>query len=270
MNILIIGYGRMGRWFTEQLEKDHFVAVMEKNPLQIHKPENVTRIHEINQISLFNPELVINAVNIDATKAVFNEVLPYLSKHTILSDITSIKQGIEKFYNEKKCRFVSTHPMFGPTFGNMENLKDENAIIIDESDPKGKLFFHNLYLSLGLNIHFSSFSQHDELMADSLSLPFICSLLFSANIENNQAPGTTYKKHLQTALGLISEDETLLTEVLLNPYTLNQIKNLQKVLEELNQNVKQNKKNGLKNILRKAKDNVTKASNYSEERLKNQ
>ena len=37
--------------------------------------------------------------------------------------------------------FVSTHPMFGPTFGKMKDLSNENAIIIKESDEEGKAFF---------------------------------------------------------------------------------------------------------------------------------
>ena len=37
-------------------------------------------------------------------------------------------------------RYVSTHPMFGPTFANLGSLNHENAIVINEGDYMGASF----------------------------------------------------------------------------------------------------------------------------------
>ena len=99
---------------------------------------------------------------------VFHEILPYLGKNCILADITSVKNGLRKFYPESGRRFVSTHPMFGPTFANLKDLSGQSAIIISESDEEGKAFFRNFFESFNLNIFEYSFVEHDQTIAYSL------------------------------------------------------------------------------------------------------
>jgi len=40
--------------------------------------------------------------------------------------------------------FVSTHPMFGPTFASLSDLSKENAIIITESGERGESIFSTI------------------------------------------------------------------------------------------------------------------------------
>jgi prephenate dehydrogenase len=49
-------------------------------------------------------------------------------------------------------------------------------------------------------------------------------------MKHQDAPGTTFKKHMAIARGLLSEDDYLLTEILFNPNTPGQ---LGKIIEEL-------------------------------------
>jgi len=39
-------------------------------------------------------------------------------------------------------------------------------------------------------------------------------------MSNSAVPGTTFKKHLEIARGLLSEDDYLLSEILFNPHSL--------------------------------------------------
>ena len=78
-------------------------------------------------------------------------------------------------------------------------------------------FFKDFYKSLSLNIHDYSFEGHDEAIAYSLSIPFSSSLVFAACMKHQKAPGTTFKKHMIIAKGLLSEEDHLLTEILFNP-----------------------------------------------------
>lgn len=235
MNILIIGVGKMGTFFSDLLCFKHNVAVFDTNPQKLRFTFNVERLTDLDNVEVFNPQLVINAVTVKYTIEAFEMVLPFLEESCILADIASVKNGLPEFYATCGHPFVSTHPMFGPTFASLNNLADENAIIIKEGDHLGKVFFKDLYNELHLNIREYTFKEHDEVMAYSLSIPFASSLVFGSVMKHQDAPGTTYKRHLAIARGLMSEDDYLLSEILFNPHTVEQIGNIQNKLEELKQ-----------------------------------
>jgi prephenate dehydrogenase len=233
MKILVIGAGNMGAWFVESLCLEHDVAVFDTEKRRLRYFFNTHRFVSFDQINAFHPELVINAVSLQHTISAFNDVLPYLPEECILSDITSVKNGLCDYYAKLGRPFVSTHPMFGPTFASLKELSTQNAVIISESDEKGKQFFRDFYASLCLNIHEYTFEQHDKTMAYSLSIPFASTMVFAACMRHQEAPGTTFKKHLDIAQGLLSENDYLLSEVLFNPYTLPQIEKIQDKLSRL-------------------------------------
>ncbi len=235
MKILILGAGKMGSFFNDALSFKHETAVYETNPQKLRFVYNTYRFTTLKEIEEFKPELVINAATVKYTIDAFNQVIPVLPKDCILSDIASIKNGLKDFYKECGFPFVSTHPMFGPTFATLSNLNNESAIIISESDHLGKVFFKDLYNTLGLNIFEYSFEEHDETAAYSLSIPFVSSFVFSAVMRHQEAPGTTFKKHMAIAKGVLSEDDFLLQEILFNSRTPKQIEKIIGELERLHQ-----------------------------------
>jgi len=256
MNIIIIGAGRMGSWIAALLSQNHHVAIIESNPGRNQNPKT-QRLNNFKDIPAFNADMIINAVSLDATLPVFHEILPLVHADTILADMASVKNGISRFYRNCGCRFVSTHPMFGPTFANMETLHDEHAIIIEESDQAGKKFFEDFFLALGLNIHFMNFKQHDESMSGSLSVPFMLSMLFAGNVDRRVHPGTTWEKHMQIAQGLFSEDDSLLSEVLMNPYTLDKIHWLKKALSRLQTAIEKEDKQAMLQFIHDHRSNLS-------------
>ena len=138
----------MGSFFIDLLSFDHEVAVFEKDAKRLRFTYNCYRFTKMEEIEMFRPELVINAVTVRYTLSAFEEVLPHLSHDCIISDIASVKTGLQEFYEKSGFRFVSTHPMFGPTFANLNQLSEENAVIIKEGDYMGKIFFKDLYQKL--------------------------------------------------------------------------------------------------------------------------
>ena len=233
MKILVLGAGKMGTFFTDVLCMQHEVALFDVNPQNLRFVFNTYRMTTYDEIKEFEPELLINCVTLNHTIEAFKNVLPYLPKTCIISDIASVKTGLPEFYQQCGMRYVSTHPMFGPTFANLEDLSRQNAIIISESDHMGKVFFKDLYGSLRLNIFEYTFLQHDETIAYSLSIPFVSTMVFAAVMKHQDAPGTTFQKHMAIARGLFSEDDYLLTEILFNPFTSGQVENIRKELKEL-------------------------------------
>ena len=233
MKILILGAGKMGAFFTDLLSFEHEPAVYDADPKRLRFMYNTLRFTSLEEIQQFGPQLVINAVTLKHTLDAFRSVLPLLPADCILSDIASVKTGLQEFYESCGRRYVSTHPMFGPTFANLGALSDENAIIISEGDYMGRIFFKDLYMRLGLHICEYTFEQHDETVAYSLSIPFVSTFVFAAVMKHQDAPGTTFKRHMAIARGVLGEDDCLLREILFNPRTGGQVSKIRDELQEL-------------------------------------
>lgn len=235
MRIAIVGAGKMGTILADSLCLQHEVAIYDRDIKRLQYVFNTRRLTALEELRDFNPELLINAVTLKYTIETFEQVLPYIAPTCMISDIASVKTGFKEFYEKSGHPFVSTHPMFGPTFANLRELRKQHAIIISEGDHLGKVFFKDFYGSLGLNLHEYTFQGHDETIAYSLSIPFVSTMVFAACMKHQDAPGTTFQKHYETAKGVLSEDDFLLSEILFNPYTPEQVEkviaNMQHLLE---------------------------------------
>lgn len=254
--IVVLGAGKMGSWLVDSLCLDYEVGVVDQDKTRLKYFFNSHRFLSFEEIRDFQPDLLINAVSLNNTIKVFREVDPFLPEDCIISDITSVKNGLKQYYSECGRRFVSTHPMFGPTFANIKDLSNENAIIIKESDQEGIEFFRSFYSSLKLNIYEYSFSDHDETIAYSLSVPFSSSLVFAACMKKQEAPGTTFRKHLDVARGVLSEDDYLLSEILFNPFTIEQVAKIRTQLASLIKIVEKRDFEGLKDFINGLRENI--------------
>ncbi|MGN0228633.1 MAG: prephenate dehydrogenase [Muribaculaceae bacterium] len=256
MKILILGAGKMGSFFCDVLSFNHEVAIFDTDIQKLRFTFNTQRFTTYEEIREFEPELLINAVTVKYTIDAFKKVLPYLPEKCIISDIASVKNGLPEFYAECNHPFVSTHPMFGPTFASLSNLSNENAIIISESDHLGKVFFKDLYNQLHLNIFEYTFDEHDETIAFSLSIPFASTLVFAGVMKHQDAPGTTFKRHMAIARGLMSEDDYLLQEILFNPRTNEQLDNIKNKLTVLQSIIERRDSDAMKQFLNEVRDNL--------------
>lgn len=256
MKILVMGAGKMGSFFIDLLSFEHEVAVFEKDPQRMRFTYNCQRFTKLDEVKDFCQELVINAVTVKYTIPAFEQVLPVLPKDCIISDISSVKTGLKDYYESTGRRYVSTHPMFGPTFANLQQLSEENAIIISEGDYMGRIFFKDLYQKLGLNIYEYTFEEHDKTVAYSLSIPFVSTFVFTAVMKHQEAPGTTFKRHMNIAKGVLNEDDYLLQEILFNPYTHDQVSQIRTELKELLEIIDNKDAEGMKGYLKKIRDNV--------------
>lgn len=246
----------MGSFFLDLLSFEHETAVYEKNSERLRFTFNTLRFTSLEEIEDFKPELVINAVTVKYTIPAFREVMPHLPEDCIISDIASVKTGLKEFYTECGHRYVSTHPMFGPTFANLNQLSQENAIVISEGDYMGRIFFKDLYQRLGLSIYEYTFEEHDKTVAYSLSIPFVSTFVFAAVMKHQDAPGTTFKRHMNIARGVLSEDDYLLQEVLFNPHTSEQVEHIRTELKDLLGIIERKDEDGMKAYLEKIRANV--------------
>lgn len=257
MKILILGAGKMGTFFCDILSEDHDVAVYDPNPRALKFTYGVQRFSSLDDVDAFEPEMVINAATVKYTLPAFRDVLPHLPERCILTDIASVKTGLPEFYASSGHPFASSHPMFGPTFASLSNLANENAIIISEGDHLGRIFFRDLYNRLKLNVVEYTFKQHDETIAYSLSIPFASTLVFASIMKHQDAPGTTFKRHLAIAHGLMSEDDYLLQEILFNPNTPGQLSRIREQLARLQQIVESRDADQMRSYLAEVRSNLS-------------
>lgn len=256
MRILILGAGKMGSFFSDVLSSDHEVAIFDTNRDRLKFTYGVIRMSDPKIVADFNPDIVLNAATIKFTIDAFKAILPYIRKDCILSDIASVKTGLQEFYQSVEQPFVSSHPMFGPTFANLSDLTTQSAIVISESCDEGRKFFLELYRSLKLRVFEYTFDEHDETIAYSLSIPFASTLVFTSVMKPQEAPGTTFKRHMDIAKGLLSEDDYLLTEILFNPYTPEQINGIRKELKNLLNIIERKDSEEMLQFLTKVRSNI--------------
>ncbi len=239
MKITILGAGNMGTWFANRLKSEYEIGVYDSNQERSKKISEVRIFNEMPEIEDFQTEILINAVSIQNTVLAFKSAASYLPEECIIADVMSVKGKINEFYDDSNFRFVSSHPMFGPTFTDIDQLGEENVIIIRESCFEGALFFRDFFQGLGLRTFEYSFDEHDQIIAYSLTLPFASSIVFAANMDSSTVPGTTFKKHHEIAKGLLSEEDALLSEILFNPYSLSQLEKVTNKLEFLKHVIRQ-------------------------------
>ncbi len=256
MKILILGAGKMGSFFADVLSFDHEVAVFDVDAKRLRFAYNTIRMSNPAEIKDFNPEIVINAATVKYTTQAFDMILPYIDDACILSDIASVKTGLKEYYQKLGRPFVSSHPMFGPTFANLSDLSTQSAIVISESNHWGKIFFKDLYNGLRLKVFEYSFDEHDETIAYSLSIPFASTLVFASVMKHQEAPGTTFQRHMNIARGLLSEDDFLLTEILFNPYTPKQVEQIRAELAHLLAIIDKKDSSAMKDFLTKVRKNI--------------
>ena len=128
--------------------------------------------------------------------------------------------------------------------------------IISEGDHLGKIFFKDLYQNLGLNIFEYTFEEHDETVAYSLSIPFVSTFVFAAVMKHQDAPGTTFKRHMKIAKGVLNEDDYLLQEILFNPRTPAQVEGIRTELNELLDIINKKDAAGMRAYLSKIREKI--------------
>ncbi|HOP85570.1 MAG TPA: prephenate dehydrogenase/arogenate dehydrogenase family protein [Syntrophorhabdaceae bacterium] len=256
MKIMIIGAGKMGSWFAKELAWTNDVVIYDKEPNKKQDIERIKSFDKLSSIKTFKPELLLNAVSLKNTVLAFREAMPFIEKGCIIADIASIKGDLKDFYKTCGFDFVSMHPMFGPTFANMGSLKNENIIFIKNSCKEGITFFKDFFSRYHLKFFEYTFEEHDEMMANSLTLPFLCSMAFAGSIKKDVVPGTTFERHLKIARKLLKEDDSLLGEILFNAHSITKLNLITGRLEYLRHIIMAKDQEELSSFLKKLRENV--------------
>lgn len=238
MRVAILGAGRMGAWLAQALARDNDVVAYDPDPARLGALAPIRGVSGLDALAASEPELLVNCVPLGRTVEAFDSVAAALPPSCMLSDIASVKTGLAEYYARGGRPFVSTHPMFGPTYANSGNLHEQNAVVITESCAEGRAFFKALYEAYGIKVWEAGFEEHDQTMAYSLGTPFASTMVFAACMKRLDAPGTNFRKHLDITKGLLAEDDRLLAEIMFNPYTIRQLELINSQLSYLTHIIK--------------------------------
>jgi prephenate dehydrogenase len=75
-------------------------------------------------------------------------------------------------------------------------------------------------------------------------------------MQPQEAPGTTFEKHLQIARGLLSEDDHLLGEILFNPYSISKLEQISQSLEKLKMMISKRDHHAMAGFLEEVRGNL--------------
>ena len=90
----------------------------------------------------------------------------------------------------------------------------------------------------------------------SLSIPFVSTFVFAAVMKHQDAPGTTFKRHMQIARGVLGEDDTLLREILFNPRTSGQVSKIRDELKDLLHIIDNKDEQALNEYLKRIREHI--------------
>lgn len=260
MKIAILGAGRMGGWFAAELSLSHDVVVTDPGfadgTAEIARISPARAVSSCADFGQFAPDMLLNASPLGMTIGVFEKALPYVPAGCLLADIASVKTGLGEWYAACGHPFVSTHPMFGPTYMDAANLSQQNAVIIEGSAEPGRSFWMDFYEKRGVTVYEDSFDGHDRTVAYSLATPFASTMVFAACMKQLDAPGTNFRKHLEIARGLLAEDDRLLAEIMFNPHTIRQLELINSQLAYMTHIIKDRDHDEMGKFLEKLRGNI--------------
>ncbi len=214
MRFAIVGVGKIGSWLAKTLAEQHAVAVYDCDVERCHAIGNIVTVTSLEQLLETAPDCIICATPLHTTKHVLSELDEISPKDIAFADVASLKEQISDFYTISGRRFISLHPMFGPTFADMTSLSGEDAIIIEESDSELAVFFSEFFRRQSIRTRLLSFKDHDRLMMSSLLAPYLSSLLLVELLEDVDAPGTTLARQRAIAKGVFCHPTEFISEVL--------------------------------------------------------
>ena len=205
MKILILGAGKMGSFFTDLLSFDHEVAVLENDPKRmrfIYPTRSVCRSPK--RVAEFKPELVINCVTLSYTIEAFQSVMPLPASllhhlgHCLRQDTL---EGILRDMRLPLRIYASDVRTDVCQLGTVGEGKHHHHL---RRRPFGQNLFQRHLRKPApahLRIHVRGTRQGGRLLAgDPLRLhDGVC-----RHDETSGCAGTTFKRHMKIARGLLS------------------------------------------------------------------
>ncbi|MBN2240393.1 MAG: prephenate dehydrogenase [Dehalococcoidales bacterium] len=228
MRVAVIGgYGKMGRWFAEFLQKDgKEVVLYGRNPQKLEETGKQYGVETETDLqkAVDGADLVLVSVPIDSFSSIIEDMKPYLSEDQKVLDVTSVKgMPVEVMHRHlDNVTVLGTHPVFGP---GAKSARNQNFILTPTNDTERELAGKvQAYLEeKGGLVTVMSPEEHDHLMSVVLGLSHFIAITSAEVLLGYEQlalmkaiGGPTYKVLLTLAESVITEDPELYASIQMN------------------------------------------------------
>lgn len=216
----IIGYGHFGQ-FLHELGQRFFPEVNYRIHSRRATVDNET-FFALEMVA--SSDVVILCGAIHEYEAQLLEVLKHIGPNTIIVDVATVKKHTSELLRKHcdSCRFISTHPMFGPeSYKKHQRNVDGFRIVVTDYALKNDDYqrLKNVFATLGFLIIEMTADEHDKRLAETL---FLTHFLGQSVIEagfGRTAIDTLSFQFLMDAVESVKDDGKLFADVYeYNPY----------------------------------------------------
>ena len=194
--IAVIGLGLIGGSLAIDLKRCGFadkIMGVDNNDAHRKQAMELGFVDEIAdwKTALWQSDLVILAIPVDALIKLLPLLLDEVSKNTVITDVGSTKAPVVNCIKDhpKRERFVASHPMSGTEFSGptaaVKNLFQEKAAIIcnkKESAPDALILVEQMYKSLYMDLEYMDAVEHDVHAAYVSHISHISSFVLAATV----------------------------------------------------------------------------------------
>ena len=193
--VYIIGVGLIGGSLAldiKKLNKDTVIYGIDKNESHLDEALTLGVIDKKSKIeNIYEADLVIVAIPVDATVKLLPQILDIVSDDTIVFDVGSTKVAVCNVVNDhpKRRNFLAAHPIAGTEFSGpsaaIEGLyKNKTNIICEVEETAFKLQEKalKLFSDIGMRIRYMKPKAHDKHIAYVSHLSHISSFMLGKTV----------------------------------------------------------------------------------------
>lgn len=163
----IIGFGQMGKIFTDIFSEGYDVLIFNRSPVVLDAKTLRAKVSTLDEAC--KADVVIFCLPVQSLEKFFQETSRFLKKDTVVLDITSIKEKTANLMLKafpKNIQLLGTHPMFGPN--SLKESNQKNIVFCPVKITPSKLVeVESVFIKAGFTIFKMTPKQHDRRMARS-------------------------------------------------------------------------------------------------------
>jgi 3-phosphoshikimate 1-carboxyvinyltransferase len=201
--LLIIGLGLIGGSFALGLKQRGGCGTVVGYDLSRQELDEGLRLGVIDEISqdlrsaVEQADMVMLSVPVKVMEHVMATISPWLKPHTVITDVGSAKGSVvaaaRQVFGEVPPMFVPGHPIAGSeksgVSASRSDLFERHKVILTplaETDRYALRRVHELWSSLGAEVHHMEVCRHDEVLAATSHLPHLLAFSLVDTLANDR------------------------------------------------------------------------------------
>jgi len=208
-NVMIIGLGMIGGSFAKAL-RDRGLATLygadrREGELALGVSTGVIDYPaELSAEYIGKMDVIILATPVRAMESVLLEIKPFLSEHTLITDVGSTKgsvvEAVRRVFKDVPSNFIPSHPIAGAEksgvlASNPLLFEKHMAIVtpLPDSDPVLLDRLHRIWRSVGADVVSMDVEHHDHVLASSSHLPHLLAYTLVDALANGERSQDVFK-----------------------------------------------------------------------------